>query len=97
VAVNPEVQRDPTLLAKDPYKDGWVCVIKSPDIGTNVNNLLRGQFVGPWMQSTVRRVGQMATQLTGDMAQDGGLPIAGLLGKVDSNVQRAMIREFFLT
>jgi glycine cleavage system H lipoate-binding protein len=97
IAVNPEVQRDPALLTKDPYKDGWVCVIKSPDITTNVNNLLRGQIVGPWMQNTLSRVGQMTAQMTGATAQDGGLPISGLLGKVEANIQRAMIREFFLT
>lgn len=97
IAVNPEVQRDPNLLLKDPYKDGWVCVVKSPDIGTNVNNLLRGQFVGPWMQNTLRRVGSMTTQLAGATAQDGGLPINGLLAQIEPGLQRAMIKEFFLT
>src|SRR5512146_1390581 len=97
IAVNPEVQRDPNLLLKDPYKDGWVAVIKSPDIGTNVNNLLRGQFVGPWMQNTLRRVGSMTAQIAGATAQDGGVPISGLLAQVDPGLQRAMIKEFFLT
>ena len=97
IAVNPEVQRDPKLVTKDPYQDGWVCVVKSPDIGTNVNNLLRGQFVGPWMQNTLRRVGAMTAQMTGATAQDGGVPIAGLLAQVEPALQKAMIREFFLT
>jgi glycine cleavage system H lipoate-binding protein len=97
VAVNQEVQKDPSLLIKDPYKDGWVCVVKSPDIATNTNNLLRGSFVGPWIQNTVRRVSAMLPPMVGATAQDGGIPIAGILAQVDSNTQRAMIREFFLT
>jgi len=96
-AVNPEVQKDPSLLTKDPYKDGWVCVIKSPDLAFNVNNLLRGSFVGAWMQNTLRRVGTLLPQTAGAMAQDGGIPVAGVLTQVDSNVQRTMIKEFFLT
>jgi glycine cleavage system H lipoate-binding protein len=95
IAVNPEIQRDPNLIAKDPYKEGWVCVVKSPDMAINLNNLLRGNFIGPWMQNTLRRLTTMLPQMA--TAQDGGLPVAGLLGQVDSAVQRSMIKEFFLS
>ena len=97
IAVNPEVQKDPNLAIKDPYKDGWICVIKSPDLGFNVNNLVRGSLVGPWMQNTVRSVAAMTAQMAGAMAQDGGLPVPGLLAQVDSILRRVMIKEFFLT
>jgi glycine cleavage system H lipoate-binding protein len=97
IAVNPEVQKDPSLLTKDPYKDGWVCVIKSPDLAINANNLVRGSFVGPWMQNSLRRVGALTAQTAGATAQDGGLPVPGMLTKVDAATQRAMIKEFFLT
>jgi glycine cleavage system H lipoate-binding protein len=97
IAVNPEIQKDPNLAGKDPYKDGWICVVKAPDIATNVNNLLRGSFIGPWMQNTLRRVGALTAQMAGATAQDGGLPVPGLLGHVDSATQQALIREFFLT
>ena len=97
IAVNQEVQKDPSLAAKDPYKDGWVCVIKAPELATNVNNLLRGTFVGPWMQNTLRRFGAMTAQLAGATAQDGGLPVPGVLAQVDPATQKALIKEFFLT
>lgn len=95
IAVNPEIQRDPNLIAKDPYKEGWVCVVKSPDMAINMKNLLSGNFVGSWMQNTLRRLTTMMPQMA--TAQDGGLPVAGLLGQVDSTVQRTMIKEFFLS
>ncbi len=97
IAVNPEVQKDPSLITRDPYKDGWVCVIKSPDMTTNVNNLLKGSFVAPWMQNTLGRMRAMTPQLSTATAQDGGLPVSGLLAQVDPTTQRAMIKEFFLT
>jgi len=97
IAVNPEIQKDPDLAGKDPYKDGWVCVVKSPDLKTNTNNLLRGSFIGPWMQNSIRRVGAMTPQLAGATAQDGGLPVPGRLAQVDAATRRAMVKEFFLT
>lgn len=97
ISVNADVLRDPSLLAKDSYKDGWVAVIKSPDLSTNVNNLVRGSFVGPWMQNSVRRVNALATQAVGATAQDGGVPISGLLAQVEPGLRQQMIREVFLT
>ncbi|HET8668360.1 MAG TPA: hypothetical protein VFM10_10300, partial [Terriglobales bacterium] len=70
---------------------------KSPDISTNVNNLVRGGFVGPWMQNSLRRVTSMTAQAAGATAQDGGLPIAGLLSHVEPGIRQQLVREFFLT
>ncbi len=97
IAVNPEVQKDPNLAARDPYKDGWICVIKSPDLGTNTNNLVRGSFVGPWIQNSLRRLNLMTPQLAGAAAADGGVPVPGLLALGDAATQRALVKEFFLT
>jgi len=95
VSVNHEVLRDPSLLAKDPYKDGWVCVIKAPDLDINKKNLLQDNMIGTWMQNSMRRLQAYAAPL-GAATADGGVPIEGLLGHVDPNVRRDMIREFFL-
>jgi hypothetical protein len=59
--------------------------------------LLCGSFVGPWLQNSIRNVGAMASQMAGATAQDGGLPVPGLLTKVDPATRHAMVKEFFLT
>jgi glycine cleavage system H lipoate-binding protein len=97
ISVNSEVQKDPSLLTKDPYRNGWICVIKSPEITTNLNNLLQGQLVAPWMQNSVRQLSAMTAKLAPAAAADGGLPIAGLLAHLEPGAQRTMIHEFFLT
>jgi glycine cleavage system H protein len=97
ISVNPEVLKDPGLLVKDPYKAGWICVVKSPEIGINLNNLLQGGLVGSWMHNSARRLAGMTSQLGVAAAADGGLPVSGLLGQLEPGAQRAMIREFFLT
>jgi glycine cleavage system H protein len=95
VSVNHEVLKDPGLVTKDPYKDGWVCVIKAPDLEINTKNLLQGGMVPIWMQNSAKRLQAYAAPL-GAAAADGGLPVDGLLAHVDPNARREMIREFFL-
>jgi glycine cleavage system H lipoate-binding protein len=95
VSVNHELLKDPNLLAKDPYKDGWVCVVKAPDLEINKKNLLQGGMVATWMQNSMRRLQAYAAPM-GAATADGGVPVEGLLGHVDSKVRAEMIREFFL-
>jgi glycine cleavage system H lipoate-binding protein len=96
-AVNHEVIKDPTLILSDPYRNGWICIIKSPEIATNMKNLVQGPLVGPWLQHSVGRVTTMASQMMPALAQDGGLPVSGILSQLDPGSQRKLVQEFFLT
>jgi len=96
-SVNPQILKNPDLLLGDPYQEGWICVVKSPDLGTNVRNLVQGTMVAPWMQHTLGRLTNLTSQYITATAADGGLPILGLLGQVEPGLQRRLIHEFFLT
>jgi hypothetical protein len=72
-------------------------VVKAPEIATNVKNLLQGTIVVPWMQNSLARIGAMVQQLTPALAQDGGLPVKGLLFQVDPSAREQLVKEFFLT
>lgn len=97
MAVNQEVLKDPDLLLNDPYQQGWICEMKSPDLGTNVKNLVQGTMVAPWMQHSVGRLTNLTSQYVTATAADGGLPVTGLLNQVEPGLQRRLISEFFLT
>ena len=97
VSVNHEVLKNPNLIIEDPYKNGWLCVVKAPEMATNVKNLLQGTMILPWLQNSLARVGAMVQQLNPALAQDGGLPIKGLLFQVDTSTQHELVQEFFLT
>ena len=71
-SVNHEVIKDPMLALSDPYRNGWICVIKSPELNTNLKNLVQGTLVAPWMQNSLSHVSAMAHQLAPALAQDGG-------------------------
>ncbi|HLH08798.1 MAG TPA: glycine cleavage system protein H [Terriglobales bacterium] len=95
VAVNHDALRDPSLVTKDPYNSGWICVIKAPEMEVNLKNLLQGGMISTWMQNSVRRLQSYAAPL-GAATADGGLPVEGLLAKLEPSVQRSLVREFFL-
>ncbi len=96
-AVNHEVIKNPAMVLEDPYRNGWICIVKSPEITTNVKNLVQGPLVGPWLQNSVARVAAMAQQLSPALAQDGGLPVNGIFSHLDPDSQRKLVQEFFLT
>jgi len=97
VSVNHEVLKNSNLIVDDPYKNGWLCVVKAPEMATNVKNLLQGTIVLPWLQNSLARIGAMVQQLSPALAQDGGLPVKGLLFQIDDATQHELVCEFFLT
>ncbi|HKS77133.1 MAG TPA: glycine cleavage system protein H [Terriglobales bacterium] len=97
VAVNHDAIEDPTLLTRDPYKDGWVAMVKSPDLAINQKNLVQSNMVAPWMQNNVSRLNGMLAQLSPQLAQDGGLPVSGILARVNPELRQKLTKEFFLS
>jgi glycine cleavage system H lipoate-binding protein len=95
-AINRDVVDDPTLAARDPYQKGWIALVKSPDLPTNQKNLVQDTMVAPWLQNNVTRLNGMVAQLAPTMAADGGVPLAGLLARVEPDVRQKLIKEFFL-
>jgi glycine cleavage system H protein len=94
--INRAVVDDPGLASRDPYKDGWIAIVKSPDFAINQKNLVQGPMVAPWMQNNVSRLNAMVAEAGPLLAQDGGQPVSGLLSRVAADVRRTLIKEFFL-
>ena len=95
-ATNQDLLLEPALAGRDPYKNGWLAIIKSPDFAINQKNLVQGAMVAPWMQNNITRLNAMAMQLSPGLAQDGGVPLGGLLGQVTPEVRQKLLKEFFL-
>ena len=95
-AVNTDTLEDPSLLTRDPYRNGWVATVKSPDLAINQKNLVPGSILVPWMHNNVTRLNDMLSQLSPTLAQDGGLPLAGILARVNPELRVKLLKEFFL-
>lgn len=74
-AINAEVIANPALLTSDPYGQGWLFRVFSPDEEGTTRNLLPTNLVRTWMRNAVDRLYEMQPQLAGATAADGG-PVA---------------------
>ena len=97
VSVNEKLRDDPSLATREPYSEGWLFSVQSPDLEVNRKNLLQGNLVQAWMHDSVEHACAMATGFEPALAQDGGVPVSGLLTKVDADLRHQMISEFFLS
>jgi glycine cleavage system H protein len=95
-ALNRDAIQDPKTIVRDPYEKGWIAMVKSPDLGVNQKNLVQGSMVAPWLQNCLSRLVSMVPQMEGAMAADGGLPVAGLLRRLDPEARQSVLKEFFL-
>jgi len=96
MAINDDVLQDPSLVTNDPYQDGWIAMVKSPDLRVNQRNLIQGSMVASWMQNNAARLNAMLSP-TPALAQDGGGPISGLLPQLTPELRRKVVKEFFLS
>ncbi len=95
MAVNDDLVKNPALAGADPYKDGWIAVLRSPDLRTNERNLLQGPMVAPWMHYSIARLTE-AVGANPALAQDGGTPVHGVLPRLEEKLREKLIKEFFL-
>lgn len=95
-SVNRDVVQDPTLAVRDPYKDGWIATVKAPDFQTNQRNLMQASMVAPWMHYSQTRLNAAIAKLNPALAQDGGVPVSGVLLKVSPEIRQKLINDFFL-
>jgi len=96
MAINKDVVDHPELASNDPYKDGWIAMMKSPDLPTNEKNLLQGSMVAPWMHYNVSRLNSTLSSLNPALAQDGGLPLGQVMSRVEPPMRQKLVKEFFL-
>ena len=54
--VNDHVSQDPKLAQKDPYGEGWLVTVQSPDAKTNFRNLLGGALARWWTEESAGRL-----------------------------------------
>lgn len=95
-AINHDALQDPSLVANDPYENGWIAIVKSPDLKVNQKNLIQGSMVAPWIQNSLSRLNAMLSPSPA-LAQDGGHPISGLLPRLTPELRQKVVKEFFLS
>jgi glycine cleavage system H lipoate-binding protein len=95
--INDAILTNPTLAAKDPYGEGWLLTVQSPDAKTNFRNLLGGALARWWMEEAAGRLQRRMPMMAGAMAQDGGEAIDNLTSELPNDEWEKVAKEFFLS
>jgi glycine cleavage system H protein len=77
VAVNSELARDPGLLQRSPYQDGWIVKARARRLGENLRNLLHGRAAKMWLEGSRTSLTAQLSPALGVLAHDGGEWITG--------------------
>ncbi|HEU4522271.1 MAG TPA: glycine cleavage system protein H [Thermoanaerobaculia bacterium] len=97
VDVNDAALGNPAVTRTDPYGEGWLLEVHSPDAKTNFRNLLNGTLARRWMDETAAKLRALMPAPAGALAQEGGVAIDDALAAIpDADWQKAA-KEFFLT
>ncbi len=96
--VNDAVAENPELAHKDPYGEGWMVTVQSPDAKTNFRNLMGGQLARWWMEEAAGRLMKRIPTLSAAMAtaQDGGVAAENLANQLPQEKYAEITKEFFL-
>ena len=94
--INEVAVRDPEAARKDPYGEGWLLTVQSPDAKTNFRNLLGGPMARTWMEEAAQRLRVRMPVFAGALAQDGGLAVDDLTAHMPDQDWAALAKEFFL-
>jgi glycine cleavage system H lipoate-binding protein len=96
--INQEVEKNPKLALRDPYGDGWLLTVQSPDAKTSFRNLLGGALARWWTEESATRLQRrMPAMALGALAQDGGTALEDLSAHIPDQEWLPLAREFFLS
>jgi glycine cleavage system H protein len=95
--INEAAMKDPSLISKDPYGEGWMVTVQSPDSKTNFRNLLGGALARWWTEESSLRLQRLVPSALGALAQDGGVAVDDIAGTLPGEQWVKVTREFFLT
>ena len=95
--INENAVRDPELARKDPYGEGWLVTVQSPDAKTNFRNLLGGALARWWTEESASRLQWRMPMALGALAQDGGVAMDNLAAQIPDKDWAVLAKEFFLS
>ncbi len=95
--INDGALRDPEVARKDPYGEGWLVTVQSPDAKTNFRNLLGGALARWWTEEAAARLQRRVPSMALAVAQDGGVAVDDLGAQIPDQDWSEVAHEFFLS
>ncbi|MCG3194510.1 MAG: glycine cleavage system protein H [Thermoanaerobaculia bacterium] len=91
-AINRQALDNPASLGKDPYGSAWLFRVKPEGPMASFKELLSGEKARKFLDDAFEAL-LPANQMSGALAQDGGLPASGFAREIDPSGWEALVRS----
>ena len=96
VEVNSRVRENPGLANREPYGDGWLFMIRTPNVKGTVKKLMSDAGSLEWMNAEVQTLENMIEETAGPLAADGGYLQSDIYGNLPdlgwNNLTKAFLK-----
>jgi glycine cleavage system H lipoate-binding protein len=97
VEVNGGVRENPGLANREPYGDGWLFMVRTPDIKATVKKLMADADSLEWMNTEVGTLEHMIEETAGPLAADGGYLQEDIYGNLPDLGWNKLTKTFLRT
>jgi glycine cleavage system H protein len=103
IECNTALLQSPSLLKSDPYFEGWVVMIEPRNIASEIRLLAVADEAAEWLRHELRRFRDFITSaptadgvpaLSTVTLHDGGMPMHGVLERVDEHTWESFQQQF---
>ncbi len=70
--VNSRLMKNPEVANQGPYEEGWLFMVRTPDIKGTINQLMTDEESFTWMNGELSKLENMIEDVAGPLAADGG-------------------------
>ena len=97
VEVNSKVRENPLLANREPYSDGWLFMVRTPDVKKTMNKLMTDQNSLAWINEEVSHLENMIEEVAGPLAADGGHLAEDIYGNLPDLGWNNLTKKFLKT
>ena len=95
--VNSALRERPGLANEKPYEDGWLFVVRTPDVKGTVGKLMADAHSLDWMNGEIGKLETMVEAVAGPLAADGGYLADDIFGNLPALGWANLTRTFLRT
>ena len=95
--VNSTVRENPKLANDEPYGDGWLFMVRTPDVKGTMKKLMVDQDSLNWINAEVSHLETMIEEVAGPLAADGGYLADDIYGNLPDLGWKNLTRTFLKT
>ena len=95
--VNSKVRENPKLANNEPYGDGWLFMVRTPDVKSAMNKLMVDQDSLSWINDEVSQLETMIEEVAGPLAADGGYLADDIYGNLPDLGWKNLTQKFLRT